>query len=116
MSADGAILCAATCWKPRVSASTVRKCWRPCVRNWLGLIRRPPTIPSGLCELVASKRYGRYLSRGQGRLADDAEAVRRAARMDGKYVLLTNDDTLSPEDVGLGYKAMMIIEAHAFAG
>jgi hypothetical protein len=24
-------------------------------------------------------------------------------------VLLTNDDTLSPEDVGLGYKAMMII-------
>ena len=31
--------------------------------------------------------------------------------MDGKYVLLTNDDTLSPDDVGLGYKAMMIIEA-----
>jgi transposase len=64
------------------------------------------------CELVASKRYGRYLSRGPGgRLAIDAAAVRRAARMDGKYVLLTNDDTLSPEDVGLGYKAMMIIEA-----
>jgi transposase len=31
--------------------------------------------------------------------------------MDGKYVLLTNDDTLTPEDVGLGYKSMMIIEA-----
>jgi transposase len=31
--------------------------------------------------------------------------------MDGKYVLLTNDDTLTPEDVGQGYKAMMIIEA-----
>ena len=31
--------------------------------------------------------------------------------MDGKYVLLTNDDTLTPEDVGLGYKAMMLIEA-----
>jgi transposase len=29
--------------------------------------------------------------------------------MDGKYVLLTNDDTLTPEDVGLGYKAMAII-------
>jgi transposase len=26
-------------------------------------------------------------------------------------VLLTNDDTLSPADVGLGYKAMMMIEA-----
>jgi transposase len=45
------------------------------------------------------------------RLALDAAAVRRAERMDGKYVLLTNDDTLTPEDVGLGYKAMMIIEA-----
>jgi transposase len=64
------------------------------------------------CELVASKRYGRYLARGPGgRLAIDAVAVRRAARMDGKYVLLTNDATLTPEDVGLGYKAMMIIEA-----
>jgi Transposase DDE domain len=63
------------------------------------------------CELVASARYGRYLSRGPGgRLALDPVAVRRAERMDGKYVLLTNDDTLTPEDVGLGYKAMMIIE------
>jgi hypothetical protein len=64
------------------------------------------------CELVASKRYGRYLARGPGgRLAIDAAAVRRAARMDGKYVLLTNDETLTPEDIGLGYKAMMLIEA-----
>jgi Transposase DDE domain len=64
------------------------------------------------CALVASRRYGRYLARGPGgRLAIDAAAVRRAARMDGKYVLLTNDDTLTPEDVGLGYKAMMRIEA-----
>ena len=61
---------------------------------------------------MASRRYGRYLSRGPGgRLAIDPQAVRRAARMDGKYVLLTNDDTLTPEDVGVGYKAMMIIEA-----
>jgi transposase len=64
------------------------------------------------CELVASARFGRYLSRGpEGRLTLDPEAVRKAERMDGKYVLLTNDDTLTPEDVGLGYKAMMIIEA-----
>jgi len=64
------------------------------------------------CELVASARYGRYLTRGPGgRLAIDADAVRAAERLDGKYVLLTNDDTLTPEDVGLGYKSMMIIEA-----
>ena len=64
------------------------------------------------CELVASARYGRYLTRGPGgRLALDPEAVRAAERLDGKYVLLTNDDTLTPDDVALGYKSMMIIEA-----
>jgi Transposase DDE domain len=79
------------------------------------LARLDPQAPDHTkraCELVASKRYGRYLSRGPGgRLAIDPQAVRRAARMDGKYVLLTNADTLTPEDVGVGYKAMMIIEA-----
>jgi transposase len=64
------------------------------------------------CELVASARYGRYLIRGPGgRLTLDPEAIHAAERLDGKYVLLTNDDTLTPEDVGLGYKSMMIIEA-----
>lgn len=79
------------------------------------LARLDPQVPEHTkraCELVASKRYGRYLTRGPGgRLAIDVEAIKRAERMDGKYVLLTNDDTLTPEDGGLGYKAMMIIEA-----
>jgi len=79
------------------------------------LARLDPQAPAHskrACELVASTRYGRYLARGPGgRLAIDARAVRRAARMDGTYVLLTNDDSLTAEDVGLGYKAMMLIEA-----
>jgi Transposase DDE domain len=71
-----------------------------------------PAHTKRACELVASQRYGRYLRRGPGgRLAIDEGRVTRAARMDGKYVLLTNDDTLTPADVGLGYKAMMLIEA-----
>ena len=71
-----------------------------------------PVHSKRACELVASTRYGRYLTRGPGgRLALDPEAIRAAERLDGKYVLLTNDDTLTPEDVGLGYKSMMIIEA-----
>jgi transposase len=78
------------------------------------LTRLDPEAPEHTkraCELVASLRYGRYLSRGPGgRLALNADAIHRAERMDGKYVLLTNDDTLTPEDVGLGYKAMAIIE------
>jgi transposase len=73
---------------------------------------RATTHSKRACELVASQRSGRYLVRGPGgRLAIDAAAVRAAARMDGKHVLLTNDDTLTPEDVGRGYKSMMIIEA-----
>ena len=64
------------------------------------------------CELVASHRYGRYLTRGPGgQLTLNPAAIRRAERMDGKYVLLTNDDTLTPTDAAQGYKAMMIIEA-----
>src|SRR5262247_2974672 len=50
------------------------------------LARLDPQAPDHTkraCELVASKRYGRYLSRGPGgRLAIDPQAVRRAARMD----------------------------------
>jgi hypothetical protein len=69
-----------------------------------------PTQRAG--ALVAAKRYGRYLSRGPGgRRAIDPQAVRRAARMDGQDVLLTNDDPLTPEAVGVGYKAMLILEA-----
>ena len=80
--------------------------------HWRAWIPTPPAHSKRACELVASARYGRYLTRGPGgRLALDPDAVRAAARMDGKYVLLTNDDTLTPEDVGLGYKSMMIIEA-----
>jgi transposase len=68
--------------------------------------------PKRACELLASKRYGRYLRKTEaGGLRIDAAAVRRAQKMDGKYVLLTNDDTLTKQDVATGYKAMMIIES-----
>jgi transposase len=36
--------------------------------------------------------------------------IRKAERMDGKWVLTTNDDTLGLEDVATGYKSMMVIE------
>src|SRR4029434_10768235 len=63
---------------------------------------QPPDHTKRACELVASKRYGRYLSRGPGgRLAIDGEAVRRAAPIHAEYAPLNQDDTLSPEDVGL---------------
>ena len=53
-------------------------------------------------ELV--KACGQYLQvDDDGKLLLDRAAVRKAERMDGKWVLLTNDDTLSLEDAASAY-------------
>jgi hypothetical protein len=68
--------------------------------------------PKAACRLVASKRCGPYLSLdAEGRPFIDRAKVRRAEQLDGKFVLTTNDDTLSAADIALGYKGMWIIEA-----
>ncbi len=68
--------------------------------------------PKAACRLVASKRYGRYLSLDdEGRPFIDRDKLARAEHLDGKFVLTTNDDSLSVADVALGYKGMWIIEA-----
>jgi hypothetical protein len=62
-------------------------------------------------ELLTSGRYGRYLQvtdTGQVRL--DPHAIRQAQRLDGKWVLFTNDDTLSIQDAALAYKSLRVIE------
>ena len=64
------------------------------------------------CKLVASKRYRRYLSLDdEGRPYIDRDKLVRAEHLDGKFVLTTNDDSLSVADVALGYKGLWIIEA-----
>jgi len=68
--------------------------------------------PKAACHLVASKRFGPYLALdAEGRPFIDRAKVRRAEQLDGKFVLTTNDDTLSAADIALGYKGMWIIEA-----
>jgi hypothetical protein len=67
--------------------------------------------PKVACRLLASKRYGRYLSTDdQSRPYLDKAKVKQAARLDGKFVLITNDDSLSVADIALGYKGSWIIE------
>ncbi|MFQ5745487.1 MAG: IS1634 family transposase [Acidobacteriota bacterium] len=67
--------------------------------------------PKRACELIASQRFGRYLRQlKSGRVRLDRRAVREAARYDGKFVVTTNDDTLSVEDMALGYKHLMRVE------
>jgi len=63
-----------------------------------------------MCELLTSKRVGRYLREATGGLVVDWKAVRREEHYDGKWVITSNDDTLSAEDLALGYKQLMRVE------
>jgi transposase len=66
--------------------------------------------PKKACELIASRRFGRYLRlEPQGRLSIDTAKVAAEAKYDGKFVVTTNDDTLDTEDVALGYTSMTLI-------
>lgn len=61
--------------------------------------------------LKASGRYGRYLKITKGsKIKIDRAVIRNAARFDGKWVIETNDDTITPEDAANGYKALLVIE------
>src|SRR5882724_13692716 len=67
--------------------------------------------PKKACELMASRRFGRYLRMDtHGRLNIDTTKVTAEAKYDGKFVVTTNDDTLDAADVALGYTSMMLIE------
>jgi transposase len=67
--------------------------------------------PKKACELMASRRFGRYLRRdARGRLSLETTKVAAEAQYDGKFVVTPHDDTLDAADVALGYTSMMLIE------
>jgi transposase len=62
-------------------------------------------------QLLASKRFKRYLAVTKAnKLRLDRSAIKEASRFDGKWVLETNDDTITLEDAALGYKSLLVIE------
>jgi hypothetical protein len=64
-----------------------------------------------VCQLRASRRYGRYLRLTKGGLLRMDAAKRRAAeQLDGKFVVHSNDDSLTPADLALGYKQLQRVE------
>jgi hypothetical protein len=64
-----------------------------------------------VCQLRSSRRYGRYLRLTQGGLLRIDAAKRRAAeQLDGKFVVHSNDDSLRPADLALGYKQLQRVE------
>ena len=63
------------------------------------------------CSLRSSRRHGKYLRMlRSGHLRIDKGAIRLAEKHDGKFVVHSNDDTLSAEDLALGYKQLMRVE------
>jgi transposase len=64
-----------------------------------------------MCSLLTSLRYRRYLRETRrGLLRIDRARVAEEAKLDGKWVVTSNDDTLSAEDLALGYKQLMRVE------
>ena len=64
-----------------------------------------------VCALRASGRYGRYvrLTKNGHRRIDQAN-VDALAKLDGKFVVHSNDETLSVADLALGYKQLQRVE------
>ncbi len=60
--------------------------------------------------LLAHPTLGRYLRRAEGGLEVDRAAVSAEERLDGKFLLSCSDDTLSAEEVALGYKSLLEVE------
>jgi Transposase DDE domain len=74
-------------------------------------LQRGASHSKRVCALRASGRYGRYLrlTRADAPRINKAE-VDVAARLDGKFVVHSNDDTLSAADLALGYKQLQRVE------
>lgn len=64
-----------------------------------------------VCALLSHRTMGRYLKQlKSGAIRIDKGKIKKEAHLDGKYILATSDDTLTPEDVALGYKQLMEVE------
>jgi transposase len=64
-----------------------------------------------ICALASNKTYGRYLKiRKDGTVDIDKRKIAAEERLDGKYLIKTSDDTLSLNDIVLGYKQLHDIE------
>lgn len=67
--------------------------------------------PKAACRLQTNRRFGPYLKqRAGGRLVIDRAKVAQEEKLDGKWLVITNDLSLSAEDVALGYKQLLRVE------
>jgi hypothetical protein len=63
------------------------------------------------CSLLTTPRYARYLRQTKrGVVKLNRGAIRAEEKLDGKWVVTSNDDTLTAADLALGYKQLMRVE------
>ena len=101
------------CYNPKEAErqSKHRKATVKLLEEELAAHPKPDSKAQWAIELLASRRFKRYLRVTKtGKLTIDRQAVRDASKYDGKWVLETNDDTISLEDAAKGYKGLMVIE------
>ncbi len=61
-------------------------------------------------SLVGNRGYRKYLKSGKTHFEIDQQKIKSEARYDGKWVLRTDLDELSAEDVALRYKQLWMVE------
>ena len=65
-----------------------------------------------VCALKTHPTLGRFVRElKSGELRIDRQKVKAEERLDGKYLVITSDDSLSTEDVALSYKQLAEVEA-----
>ncbi len=64
----------------------------------------------GIKSLVGNSGYRRFLSVSGSEIAIDQQTVNNEERYDGKYVLKTNNQLLTPEEIALAYKDLWRVE------
>jgi DDE family transposase len=70
--------------------------------------RRRDELAGSLKDKPALRRFLRRTPRGLLRL--DKTAIAREAGLDGKWLLRTNDETLTPDDLAAAYKQLVAVE------
>ena len=101
------------CYNPKEAARQAkhRQSIVELLEDELGKHKNHSATAQWAIDLLASRRYKRYLRiTKSGLVRIDRGAIRDAARYDGKWVIETNDDTISLEDAACGYKGLMVIE------
>ncbi len=63
------------------------------------------------CKTILHGSMGRYVKElKSGKLTIDRVRVKKAEKLDGKYLLSCSDPSLSAEDIALGYKQLLKVE------